>query len=219
MRRRTWLRVALGLLLLTLAVGAAFIAQGVGEAATAFRHSQAKWQRGLAGPPAQAPGTAQRLGEVLLGIDGRSDVLRAYQDYRAGLADVIPGTVYPQTQARWEALAALRRLRPSLSTAEDRASADVVTGVIFTAGSAASGQQRSMQTRYAIQAFQRAVREDPANATAKLDLELVLRSELDRDKARTRAQARPSTSPPNRRRKPQQDPRGPSPPRAAGTGY
>ena len=168
---------------------------------------------------AEAPGAAQRLGEVLLGIDGRSDVLRAYQDYRAGLADVIPGTVYPQTQARWEALAALRRLRPSLPTAKDRASADVVMGVIFTAGASSSGKQRGTQMGYAIQAFQRAVREDPANATAKLDLELELRSELDRDKARDRAQARPSTSPPSRRRKPQQDPRGPTPPRAAGTGY
>jgi hypothetical protein len=211
--------VAFGLLLLTLAVGTAFIAEGVGRAATAFRHSQATWQRGLAGPPAQAPGPAQRLGEALLGIEGRSDVLRAYQDYRAGLANVIPGTVYPQTQARWEALASLRRLRPSLPRAEDRASVDVVLGVIFTAGSATSGQQRGMQTRYAIQAFQRAVREDPANTAAKLDLEVVLRSELDKEKTRARAQARPSTSPPNRRRKAQQDPRGPAPPRSQGDGY
>jgi len=215
-RESPWLPVTAGLILLALAIAAGFAARGVGEAAGAFRRTQAEWQRGLAPTPAAAPDPAQRLGEILLGIDGRSDVLRAYQDYRAGVADVIPGTRYPQTRARYEAVTRLRRLRSTLTSAEDRASTDVALGVIFTAGAAEAGAQRGVQTRYALDAFRRAVREDPGNATAKLDLEVLLRSELGRERARARASAGGAR---NRRQQPQ-DPRGPTAPaRAEGTGY
>jgi hypothetical protein len=215
-RRAPWLRVVAGLLLLALAIAAAFLAHGVGAAASAFRGTQAEWQRGLAPGPATEPGRARRLGEILLGVDGRSDVLRAYQDYRAGLADVIPGTRYPQTRARYEAVTTLKRLRSTLSRPEDRASADVALGVIFTAGATESGQQRAVQTRYALEAFRRAVLEDPANATAKLDLEVLLRSEAERAQARARPSAGVGGNPRQRR----QDPRGPTAPaREEGTGY
>jgi hypothetical protein len=216
MRHRAWLRIAVGIVLLVLAVCAAFLAGGVGEAANAFRHSEASWQRGLRPTPPAAPRKAQRAGEVLLGIDGRSDVLRAYENYRAGLANVIPGTVFPQTQARWDALEQLRRLRSSLTTDEDRASADVVLGVIFVASAGTAGQQRGTQTKYALDAFRRAVLEDPANDSAKLDLELVLSAEQNRSQARAEARARASA---NRRRQRQQDPRGPIRAAPTGTGY
>ena len=215
--RRAWVRVAVGLLLLTLGVGAAFVAHGVSAAADTFRHSQAEWQRGLAAAPGADPGRAQRTGEVLLGIDARADVLRVYQRYQAGLANVIPGTLYPQTRARYEAVAELRRLRSSFDDSRGRSSVDVVLGAIFTGGAATAGKQRTVQTRYAIDAFTRAVLEDPENATAKLDLEVLLRSQLDRE--RGRAQPHQSNSP-SRRRQRQQDPRGPTlPARAEGTGY
>ena len=44
-------------------------------------------------------------------------MLRTYQAYRAGLADVIEGTAYPQTRARFEAIKELERLRASLAVA------------------------------------------------------------------------------------------------------
>jgi hypothetical protein len=213
--RRSGLSVALGLVLLVLALAAGFLARGVGQATSAFRHAQADWQRGLIETPADSPGPAQRAGEAVLGISARSDVLRAYQNYRAGLADVIPGTVYPQTRARFEAVKELRRLRPSLGP-HDRASADVVLGVIYAASADDSGEQRSVQARHAIDLFRRAVVEDPENATAKLDLEVMLRAELNR--ARTRSSVTSSGSP-SRRGRPQ-NPRGrTAPARPEGTGY
>ena len=90
-------------------------------------------------------------------------------------------------------------------------------GVIFAAGISTPGEQRAVQTKDAIDAFTRAVLEDPTNTTAKLDLEIELRTELDRTKAGARARASGS---PSRRRQRQQDPRGPTTPtRVEGTGY
>ncbi len=96
--------------------------------------------------------SAQRVGESLLGIRARSDVLRTYQDYRAGLADVIQGTTYPQTRARFEAIQTLERLRASLRSGRDRASADIVLGVVLTdaaseRGPAARGTARERARR------------------------------------------------------------------------
>ena len=132
MTRRRVLQVALGILLLACAAGAVLLARGTADAAQAFRAQQAEWQRGLVPAPAASPGPAQRAGEAMLGIGARSDVLRSYQDYRAGLADVIPGTTYPQTRARFEAIKTLERLRASLRSNRDRAAVDVVLGVILT---------------------------------------------------------------------------------------
>lgn len=218
MRRRR-VRVAVGLLLLVLAVGVAFVSHGVAEAASAFRHTQAQWQRGLVAAPAVAPGPAQRAGEALLGIRGRSEVLRAYQDYSAELDDVIAGTVFPQTRARSEAIGRLLSLRSSLG-GQDRASADIVLGVIFAASAATAGQQRQVETKHALDAFRRAVLEDPANDTAKRDLELLLRSELDRDRARAQARGQAPGGGSSNRRARQQDPRGPTVrAQAEGSGY
>ena len=145
MTRHGLLRVALGMLLLVLAAGAVFLARGTADAAAAFREQQAEWQRGLVPAPAASPGPAQRAGEAMLGIGARSDVLRAYRDYRAGLANVIPGTTYPQTRARFEAIKTLERLRASLASDEDRSSADVVLGVILTDAASSAGPQREAQ--------------------------------------------------------------------------
>jgi hypothetical protein len=141
-------------------------------------------------------------------------VLRTYQDYRAGLADVIPGTVYPQTRARFEAVKELRRLRSSLGSRHDRAAVDVVLGTIYAASADDSGEQRAVQTRHAIDRFRQAAVADPENATAKLDLEVMLRAEINRTDSRATARGSPS-----RRGRPQ-NPRGPTAPaRSEGTGY
>lgn len=190
MRRRAWLRLVLGVLALLLAVFTATLARGTADAASGFRERQAAWQRSVVPARAREPGPAVRAGEAILGIRARSDVQRAYQDYRAGLADVIPGTTYPQAQARFEAGQRLSRLRNSLGSA-DRASVDVVLGVVLTDGAASAGQQGRQQLALALASFERAARGDPTNATAKLDLEMLLRATARRPKRDASASATP----------------------------
>jgi hypothetical protein len=215
MMARPRLRIALGMLMLALAVGALILARGTAEAASAFRERQAEWQRGLEPARATPPGPAQRAGESLLGIGARSDVLRTYQDYRAGLADVIPGTTYPQTKARFEAIERLGRLRASLRSGVDRASADLVLGVVLTGSASTAGPQRAVQLKNALAALGRAVHEDPANATAKFDLEILLRATAPRKKP----EARPAESS-SRQRQKGEIPRNPTAPaRAEGNGF
>jgi hypothetical protein len=215
MKVRPRLRAALGMLMLALAVGALILARGTSDAASAFRERQAEWQRGFAPAPAVSPGLVQRAGEALLGIGPRSDVLRTYQDYRAGLADVIPGTTYPQTQARFEAIKRLERLRTSLRSDADRASADIVLGVVLTGSASTAGPQRATQLENALAAFGRAAREDPANATAKLDLEVLLRATAPRKKS----EARPSNSSSRQRQRGEIPRNPPAPARAEGNGF
>jgi len=191
MTRHPVFRVALGILLLALAAGALALARGTAEAASAFRQGQAEWQRGLAPAVPASPGPVQRSGEVLLGIDARADVQRAYATYRAGLADVIPGTTYPQARAQFEATKRLEQLRASLGQA-DRASVDTVLGVVLAAGAASAGQQREGELQKAMAAFGQAAHTDPSNATAKLDLEVLLRATTPRSTSDARATASPS---------------------------
>ncbi len=215
MTRHLTLRFWLGLVLLTLAVGLVFLARGTADAAKAFREGQAAWQRGIAPTPATAPGPVQRVGETVLGIGARSDVLRAYQNYRAGLANVIEGTTYPQTRARFDAIKALEGVRRSLRNSADRASVDVVLGVILTDAASGAGPQRETQQRKALAAFTRAAREDPANTTAKLDLEVLLQAMAPKAKS----QARPSNST-TRKRQRDENPRNPTAPaQAEGEGF
>jgi hypothetical protein len=203
------------MLLLALAAGCVFLARGTDEAADAFRDRQAEWQRGLEPAPVASPGLAQRAGETVLGISARSDVLRSYQVYRAGLANVIPGTTYPQTRARFEAIKRLEVLRTSLRSNVDRASADVALGVILADAASGAGPQRETMQRNAVAAFIRAVREDPLNVTAKLDLEALLQATASRTKSQAR-QARPT----GRQRERDNNPLNPTAPaRTEGSGF
>ena len=215
MSMRPRLRVVVGVVALLLALGTAVLARGTADAADGFRGRQAVWQRGMDPTPASPPGVATSIGETLLGIHARSDVLRAYQSYRAGLANVIPGTTYPQTQARFDAVARLQHLRPSLRNASDRASADVVLGVILADGASSAGQQRGSQLALALAAFARAAREDPTKDAAKLDLEVLLRAT-----ARTSKQNPRPTGTPGQRRQGDENPRNPTAPaQAEGNGF
>jgi hypothetical protein len=212
---RSLLRAAFGGLLLAVAVGLVLLARGTADAAGAFRSHQAVWQRGLEPVTEVPPGRVERLGERVLGIGARSDLLRAYQAYRSGLANVIPGTTYPQTRARFEAIERLDRLRGSLRSAADRAAADVVLGVVLVGAADGAGQQRDALRHGAVAAFVRAVAEDPANATAKIDLEALLQAAATRPKTR----ARPSASA-GQRRENDTNPRNPTAPaRGDGTGF
>ncbi len=176
MKRSSLVRLAAGTLLLVVAVGAALVAQGVAQAERAARDTRAAWQPGTAPKPPASRGRLQTAGELLLGISARSDLQRAYIAYRAGLADVIPGTMYPQTQARWQAIATIGRIRGSLGSDRDRASADAVVGRVLAESAAAAGpttQRRTLRDN-AITALRRAVLGDPASAASKHDLEVLL---------------------------------------------
>ena len=175
MTRQSATRAIAGLLLIVLAFGAAVLSRDVDRAGREFRGLQAA-QRSPAGEAPETAGRLQEAAESLLGIRAQSEVMRAYIDYRARLASVIQGTVYPQTQARWNAITTLGRLRPSLGSAHDRAAVDVALGLVLASSAAASGPttQRQALQRNAIAAFRRGVLEDPANVQAKYDLEVLL---------------------------------------------
>ena len=214
MTRNRSLMVGGGAMLLVCAVGLVFLARGTADAARAFRDQQAEWQRGLAPTGASTPGPGQRAGATILGIAARSEVLRSYQTYRAGLADVIEGTTYPQTRARFEAIKSLERLRGSLESSRDRSATDVVLGAILTDAASRAGSQRTQVQKSAVAAFVRAIREDPGNAVAKLDLEILLQAA-----APTKSRPRPSR-PTDRKPRGNENPRNPTAPaRAEGTGF
>jgi hypothetical protein len=215
MSRRSLVRAALGALLLALAVAAVVVAHGTAEAAAAFRHNQAEWQRGVKPMTQASPGLAQRTGETLLGIGVRSDVLRAYERYRAGLADVIPGTTHPQTRARFELAQTLRGLRGALRDGRDRAAVDVVLAVVLADDAAAAGPQRRAQLDSAVATLVRAATEDPASVTARLDLEVLLHALTPRSRPRPT----PSGSA-TKQRQPNQSPSTPTAPaKAEGHGF
>jgi len=214
MSRRALVRAAVGVLLLALAVAAVAVARGTADAATAFRDSQAVWQQGTKPVPVGSPGLTQRIGETLLGIRVRSEVLRAYARYRAGLADVIPGTTDPQTRARFEAIETLRGLRASVGDERDRAAVDVFLGVVLAGSASGAGPQRQAQLDSALAAITRAAAEDPFNATAKLDLEVLLRAQSP-----SKANSSRSGSA-TKQRQPKESARNPTAPaRAEGTGF
>lgn len=214
MRARAWQRVAAGVALLMAAAVCVVAARGVEIAARGFAETTAAWQRGVAPAEVTQPGVAVRLGERLLAIAARSDVQRAYGRYRLGLGDVIEGTVYPQTQARFRAVEALRALRPSLA-AEDRARVDVAIGAILAEGAKTAGSQRTVQLERAAASFRRALDADPGNHDAKVDLEILLRSAKER--AGVRGRPSPSSGRPPQQ---QQDPKGPVAPTAnEGAGF
>jgi hypothetical protein len=207
-------RVAAGVALLIFAALCAVIFRGVGSAEDDFRDSAAPWQRGLAPPEVTEPGAAARFGEHLLGIAARADVQRAYGRYQLGLGDVIEGTVYPQTQARYRTVQALRSLRSSLAR-QDRARVDVAIGAILAEGAKTAGTQRATQLDRAASSFRRALDTDPENDEAKVDLEVLLRSV--RDKAGIRGRPSPSSGRTPQR---QQDPKGPvAPTEDEGAGF
>jgi hypothetical protein len=209
--RHSPLRALVGIAVLALAVFAALLSRGVAEAAKEFRDEQARWQRGVAAKPAAPVGPMQEIAENLLGIRTRSEVMRAYLDYRSSLAATVEGAVFPQTQARWNAIRAISSLRPSLRKA-DRAKVDVVLGVVYARSAAASGPQRSGLLESAVDAFTRGVLEDPGNADAKHDLELLLASTAQ-PQPRVRSEG-------TGRRNNDRGPEAPSPhTQAEGTGY
>ncbi len=212
--RRHALRAVVGVVLLLLALLCLVVARGVRAAERAYVDRQAAWQRAVDPEPVAQPPVAQRLGESLLGVSARAETQRVYERYRAGLADVIEGTAYPQTRARFTAVDALAALRDDLAPA-DRAVVDTVIGTILVDGAKSAGARKREELRKAEDAFRRALDVDPGNPTAKLDLEVLLQRTSSRSSSRSRA-----ASPSGRRPKGQQDPKGPvAPVQAEGQGF
>jgi hypothetical protein len=213
--QRRWLRALCGVGLLGVALMCALGVRGVGLAERSYAEQSAAWQRGAAPRARSAPGLDLRLGESLLGLHARAEAQRAYERYRTGLADVIPGTQYPQTQARFDLVARLTELRPSLGRV-DRAAVDVVVGAVLTDSAKTAGEQRAAQLERAREAFRLALATDPENDAAKLGLEVLLQRDAQE---RQRGSARPSSTA-GRRPQKQQDPKGPvAPTQAEGQGF
>ena len=213
--QRHWLRAVCGVGLLGVALVCALGLRAVGLAERSYAEQSAAWQRGASPRAHSSPGLDLRLGESLLGLRARAEAQRAYERYRAGLVDVIPGTQYPQTQARFDLVARLSELRPSLGRA-DRAAVDVVLGAVLTDSAKTAGEQRSAQLQRALEAFRRAVSTDPQNDSAKLGLEVLLQRDTQQKRE---ASARPSSTA-GRRPHAQQDPKGPvAPTQAEGQGF
>jgi hypothetical protein len=209
-----WHRVAAGVALLGFAVVCALAFRGVGVAERTFAAGGAEWQRGLLPERVSEPDLIARAGERLLGIDARADVQRTYERYRLGLGDVIEGTVYPQTQARFRAVESLRALRESLGV-EDRARVDVAIGAMLAEGARSSGSQRGVQLVRAAEAFRRALQLDPASSAAKVNLEALLR--VERERVSPRGRPSPTSG---RQQQNQQDPKGPvAPTEDEGSGF
>jgi hypothetical protein len=211
--RHAW-RVALGGAMLLLSILCLALVREVSAAQRSFADGQAAWQRAVAPEVVSSPGIRRRVGETLLGVRSRADVQRAYSRYRAGLADVIEGTSYPQTTARFTAVEELSALRDELPPA-DRAVVETVIGAILVDGAKAAGPRKRAELRRAEDAFRRALAADPGNAIAKLDLEVLLQRSSSDERRRSRA-----PSPSGRSTKGQVDPKGPvASVRAEGEGF
>lgn len=212
--RRNALRSVVGMVLLLLAVLSLVAARGVRSAERLYVDRQAAWQRAVAPDAVGPPTRDQRLGEWLLGVGARAEAQRVYERYRAGLADVIEGTAYPQTRARFTAVDALTALREDLAPV-DRAVVETVIGTILVDGARSAGARKQEELRKAEDSFRRALEADPGNVTAKLDLEVLLQRASSRASRRSRAAAASG-----RRPKGQEDPKGPvAPVQAEGQGF
>ena len=213
--QRRWLRALWGVALLGVALLCAVAFRGVALAERSYTEQSAAWQRGAAPRSVSEPGLDLQLGETLLGLHARAEAQRAYERYRQGLADVIPGTRYPQTQARFDLVARLTELRSSLGE-RDQAALDVVLGAVLTDSAKTAGEQRRTQLQRALDSFRRALSADPDNDSAKLGLEVLLQRDVQQ---KQKASAKPSST---AGRKPlkQQDPKGPvAPTQAEGQGF
>ncbi|MFN8223684.1 MAG: hypothetical protein U0R50_10635 [Gaiellales bacterium] len=208
-------RGCVGGLLLALAVACVAGFRGVGLADRAYADQSAAWQRGTVPVAAATPGLDQRVWESLLGLGARAQAMRAYARYRVVLAERIPGTLYPQTQARFDLVERLGGLRSALSL-RDRAAVDVVVGAVLTDGAKTAGEQRRAQLERAAAAFRRALAADPENDAAKLGLEVLLQRDA---RERRRASVRPLSTAGKTPRK-EVDPKGPvAPTGAEGEGF
>jgi hypothetical protein len=172
--RRRSVEALAGLLLLLLALAAALLSRGVADAASSFRQEQAAWEQGLAPHAPAARGTAERIGEWVLDIRARTRVQAAYVDYRQRLWFESANTLFRQIEARADAIERMKSLRGSLGSSADRSRLDVALCVLSALNASASGNQKQMLLGSAVGFCRDATLEDPTNAEAKYDLELLL---------------------------------------------
>ncbi len=164
MRRRPLVRALAGIVLLALACGAALLSRGV--AAAEQKLPCAPGPTGSAGSSRSRPSAP----EATAG-GGREPARDSHAQRGPRRVPRLPpraridveGAVFPQTQARWNAIATMSRLRGSLASARDRAGVDVTLGVVYAASAEAAGPtalRQRLQTN-AVNAFRRGVLEHP----------------------------------------------------------
>jgi hypothetical protein len=172
--RRQSVEALAGLLLLLLALAAGLLSRGMADAASDFRAQQAAWEQGLAPHAPAASDMFERVAERLLGIRARSQVQAAYVDYRQKLWFESASTLFRQAEARSNSIDRISALRDGLESAKDRSRVDVTLCVLSALNASASVNQRRYLLGRAVDFCREALRQDSANAEAKVDLELLL---------------------------------------------
>lgn len=161
-------RVALGLLVVVLLAGAALLAalaRGAFEAAADARADVAQ-----AAGPEPRPGLAQRVAESLAGVGDERRTRDALALVRAAAAPGLDPADVLELHGR-----AIALLTPIAQAAEGerRSRVSNVIGLLYLTDSSLDEAAGTRAVQQAGEAFQDAVRSDPANADAKFNLELV----------------------------------------------
>jgi len=175
LRRRLRL-VAVAAVLLAGAAVLSLAADGVLRAGSALRAGDTAFVGTPADAVWAAGGPFGGLGRGLLGVDDDIRYRRALQLY-ATIAEQSQSfdNGVARSHARGAAAAALADVERRDRDLRRAARAAVLLGVLAYSGPAARSGQEPSPTDRAIAEFTNAIRLDPANATAKTDLELILR--------------------------------------------
>jgi hypothetical protein len=204
--------LVLGIALLALALVAAWLGRGLmGLPAVAARQEVA-WEGSitLRHPRGDA---AERLAAALDQRDRHSSFTRVVHLFRA--ATVAPRHQVVPTMAPVDAETAIAKLTPGLRSPKERSEAQTMLGILlaFAAGNgdgtlgAGQGTGGNLLLEQSRNEFQDAVRTDPGNEDAKVDLELLLQDaartpkQSHSKKRGSRSKQRRSIVPPNRAKK------------------
>jgi hypothetical protein len=201
-----------GALLLVLALFCAWLGRGLIALPSVAARQEVAWQ-GSVTLDRKHGDAATRLAASLDRRDRSSSFARAVHLFRA--ATVAPPHQANPNLAPVDAEAAIAKLTPRLQSRQERAQAQVMLGILLAlaagngAGTLGDGQGTggNLLLQQARNDFQDAVRTDPTNEDAKVDLELLLQ-----DAARTpnrghskkrgsKSKNRRSVVPPNRAKK------------------
>jgi hypothetical protein len=202
----------LGVALLALALAAAWLGRGLMALPAAAARQDVAWQ-GSVKVAELGGGRAERVAAALVERNRSSDYRRVVSLFRG--ATIAPHHQVLPSLAPVDAEAAIAKLAPKLRSRQERSQAQVMLGILLAlaagngdgtlgAGQGTGGNLLLDQARHE---FQDAVRTDPANEDAKLNLELLLQDaarlpQQGRSKKRgSKSNKRRSVVPPNRARK------------------
>jgi hypothetical protein len=173
--------LALGVLLVALALGLAWLGRGMRALPAAAARQDVGWLGGAVLDPERAS-AAQRAAAALDERHRHSSFPRVVGVFRAA-------TIAPRNQLRPrlqpnDGKAEIERLLPGVHDPQERAQAEVMIGILLAAAAGngsgtldrGQGTGGNLLLGQAADHFRAAVADDPANEDAKVDLELLLQS-------------------------------------------